>query len=79
MNEEILKHIFDPFFSTREVGQGTGLGLYVAYFYITTHHNGSITAESKPGEGAKFRITLPLDQDRGKEKSPKGTSSGGSF
>jgi PAS domain S-box-containing protein len=74
MNEDILKHIFDPFFSTREVGQGTGLGLYVAYFYITTHHNGTITVKSKPGEGAKFRVTIPLDQDRGEGKFPKGTS-----
>lgn len=59
MNEYILKHIFDPFFTTKEVGQGTGLGLYVAYFFVTTHHNGTITVDSKPGQGATFRVNLP--------------------
>ena len=55
-----LKRIFEPFFTTKEVGVGTGLGLSVSYFIITNNHNGSMSAESSPGKGARFIIRLPL-------------------
>lgn len=54
-----LKRIFDPFYTTKEVGQGTGLGLSLAYGYIQ-EHEGSIYATSKVGQGATFVIELPV-------------------
>jgi signal transduction histidine kinase len=60
MDEQKLKRIFEPFFTTKEVGVGTGLGLSVSYFIITNNHNGSMSAESSPGQGACFTIRLPL-------------------
>ncbi len=60
MDERQLKRIFEPFFTTKEVGVGTGLGLSVSYFIITNNHNGFMSAESAPGQGATFIIRLPL-------------------
>ena len=59
---DYLPKIFDPFFSTKEVGGGTGLGLYVTYGIIQKH-NGDISVYSQPGNGTKFVISLPLRQD----------------
>ena len=57
--EDILPHIFEPFFTTKEEGKGTGLGLSLAY-RIVENHGGRIHAESKPDQGTKFLIELPL-------------------
>jgi C4-dicarboxylate-specific signal transduction histidine kinase len=57
--EGLEQRIFDPFFTTKEVGTGTGLGLSITYGIIK-EHGGSISVESRPGEGASFRIELPL-------------------
>jgi signal transduction histidine kinase len=57
--EENLTKIFDPFFSTKEVGFGTGLGLSVAHG-IVERHGGTLTVKSKVGEGSVFTIRLPL-------------------
>ena len=54
---EILDRIFDPFFTTKPVG-GTGLGLWICQGIVTSL-GGQITAESRPGEGATFRVVLP--------------------
>ena len=58
MPEEIREKIFEPFFSTKPSGEGTGLGLSVSYGIIK-EHNGTITVNSKPGEGASFTLDLP--------------------
>ncbi len=55
-----LPHIFEPFFSTKEAAQGTGLGLAVTYGIIT-NHNGRISVEETSPEGTTFRIELPLN------------------
>jgi PAS domain S-box-containing protein len=60
MDEQTRKRVFEPFFTTKEVGLGTGLGLSVSYFIITEQHNGSLSVESSPGQGARFIIRLPL-------------------
>ncbi len=57
---KVQRHIFEPFYTTKGVGMGTGLGLSVSYYIITKTHNGTIDVSSKPGEGAAFTIKLPL-------------------
>lgn len=59
LKEEDLTRVFDPFFTTREVGQGTGLGLSVCYG-IVREHGGQITARNSPAGGAIFSIELPV-------------------
>jgi signal transduction histidine kinase len=56
-----LPKIFDPFFSTKETGKGTGLGLAVCYGIITAH-GGKIQAGAANGRGTSFKILLPLDE-----------------
>jgi len=58
IDREHLPHIFEPFFTTKGPGQGTGLGLSIAYGVIKSH-NGTIDAESTPGSGTTFMISLP--------------------
>ncbi len=57
-----LSKIFDPFFTDKEVGKGTGLGLNVAY-NIVQQHNGTIDVESKVGKGTTFIVRLPIDPE----------------
>ncbi|MEM9246399.1 MAG: ATP-binding protein, partial [Cyanobacteria bacterium P01_F01_bin.153] len=59
---ESQPHIFNPFFTTKPVGQGTGLGMSISYQIITQQHNGSLTCESQWGEGTTFRIRIPIHQ-----------------
>ncbi|MFO7886471.1 MAG: HAMP domain-containing sensor histidine kinase [Desulfobacteraceae bacterium] len=58
MSEDTLHKIFDPFFSTREVGEGTGLGLSIVHGIIE-QHGGTIEVESREGKGTTFIIELP--------------------
>ncbi len=60
ISRDILPKIFDPFYTTRKVGSGTGLGLTVAYFIITGRHNGSISIESTSPEGTTILIEIPV-------------------
>ena len=59
--EEVLSHIFEPFYTTKDVGKGTGLGLSICQ-RIINDHGGEIKVETKIGEGTSFSIILPLRQ-----------------
>jgi signal transduction histidine kinase len=59
MSEEVMKNLFVPFFTTKEVDQGTGLGLPVVHGIVTSH-GGSIKVESQVGRGTRFEVKLPL-------------------
>ncbi|MEK7405551.1 MAG: ATP-binding protein [Acidobacteriota bacterium] len=65
---EDLARVFDPFFSTKMPGRGTGLGLSVAQDIVRAH-GGEILAESRPGAGARFRIVLPMRREGAKEET----------
>ncbi len=56
---DLLSRIYDPFFTTKEIGKGTGLGLSITYG-IVQEHGGTITCDSQLGQGTRFTIRLPL-------------------
>jgi two-component system NtrC family sensor kinase len=58
IRREHIKRIYDPFFTTKGIGRGTGLGLSVSYG-ILQEHGGAIFVDSAPGKGTTFRVTLP--------------------
>lgn len=58
--ESITQKIFQPFFTTKPAGQGTGLGLSLSYDIVTKGHSGNLTVESKEGEGSTFILVLPV-------------------
>ncbi len=64
MTDEVLKHLFEPFFTRRRSGQGTGLGLSITY-RIIADHGGHIDVHSDgPGRGSQFRVWLPLNEQQ---------------
>ena len=60
---EIIGRIFDPFYTTKPVGEGTGLGLSISY-EIVKKHGGHIRADNAPGGGATFTVSVPLSRSR---------------
>ena len=62
ISDQMLEHIFEPFFSTKGSESGTGLGLAVA-FGIVQQHEGWITVESEPGVGTSFSVFVPATSD----------------
>ncbi len=63
MKEAVRKRVFEPFFSTKPPGSGTGLGLAVSFFIITENHHGTTHVESVEGRGTKFVMRLPKTQN----------------
>ncbi|NTV91360.1 MAG: hypothetical protein HGA22_13530, partial [Clostridiales bacterium] len=61
MTEEVGERIFEPFFSTKPVGQGTGLGLSIVHEIVVNNHKGKIHVDPGPGTGAVFQVLLPLN------------------
>ncbi|HLO26568.1 MAG TPA: ATP-binding protein, partial [Geobacteraceae bacterium] len=70
MDEETQKRIFDPFYTTKDVGKGTGLGLSIVYGIIKKH-NGCIGCYSEPGIGSVFNAFFPVIQEEIQEAAPE--------
>ncbi|MBL7796173.1 MAG: HAMP domain-containing histidine kinase, partial [Saprospiraceae bacterium] len=62
--DSLRAKIFQPFFTTKPTGQGTGLGLSLAYDIVTKGHGGTMDVETREGEGTVFIIQLPLQQEQ---------------
>lgn len=60
MSEEVLEHLFEPFFTRKRGGQGTGLGLSIVYRIVAEHEGHIDAASAGPGQGSQFRVRLPL-------------------
>jgi light-regulated signal transduction histidine kinase (bacteriophytochrome) len=58
--QELISQVFNPFFTTKPVGQGTGLGLSISYQIIVDKHKGKIRCISQPGQGTEFIIEIPV-------------------
>jgi signal transduction histidine kinase len=65
MPDRVLRRIFEPFYTTKPIGEGTGLGLHLAYHVIVDRSGGTITATSTPGLGSTFKVTLPEEAPGG--------------
>jgi two-component system, NtrC family, sensor kinase len=72
--ENIRDKVYDPFFTTKEVGKGTGQGLYIARQIVVVKHGGSLEFESEVGKGTTFRIRIPMSPPP--EEEGKGEAGG---
>jgi two-component system NtrC family sensor kinase len=62
MSERVQQKIFQPFFTTKPPGEGTGLGLSLSHDIISQGHGGSLSVESRAGQGSTFHVRLPARQ-----------------
>lgn len=63
ISEENQKRIFNPFFTTKLIGEGTGLGLSISYNIVVNVHKGQLMVKSEEGRGTRFTIKLPIDNE----------------
>ena len=59
---DIQRRVFEPFYTTKPPGVGTGLGLSVSYFIVTKGHGGQMHVSSEAGSGTTFTVDLPIDE-----------------
>jgi signal transduction histidine kinase len=64
---DYLSRIYDPFFTTKDIGKGTGLGLSITYG-IVQEHGGAITCDSVVGQGTRFVLSLPMASAKGRRR-----------
>jgi len=76
MDDEVLKNIFAPFFTTKDVDKGTGLGLAVVHGIVNSH-GGSITVNSAVGQGTRFEVLFPIDKSDELKEPGTGEQDGG--
>lgn len=62
MSDDVKPRIFDPFFSTKPVGKGTGLGMSISYHIVKEKHGGNLDCFSSPDQGTRFVIQIPIHQ-----------------
>ncbi|MBD2679357.1 MULTISPECIES: PAS domain S-box protein [Nostoc] len=60
MSEQVQKQVFNPFFTTKPVGKGTGMGMSISYQIVTEKHGGKLKCYSKLGQGTEFAIAIPI-------------------
>ena len=75
MPEDVMNKIFEPFYSTKEEGEGTGLGLSTAYSIIQSH-DGFVDVDSEMGEGTRFRVYLPMSEEDVERRATPGEPEG---
>ncbi len=64
MTKQVQQRIFDPFYTTKPVGQGTGLGMSISYQIVVEKHGGQLECISAPAQGTEFIISLPIQQPK---------------
>jgi Signal transduction histidine kinase len=69
MTEALRQQIFEPFFSTKPVGKGAGIGLAISHEIVVEQHGGQLTCISAPGEGTEFVIEIPLKKTEQKSSA----------
>jgi len=69
------KSVFDPFFTTKKAGEGTGLGMNIAYDIIVNRHGGQLSVKSELGVGTEFFIELPMNPNHNRQSAPDAASS----